>query len=89
MENNLKEVLRSINDMEEKIKTRKETVIACVNDAEGWNGAETASTFATRLHGEIQYLNGMYAVLNMLGYYIEWDKKKKHVTGIRPRTDED
>ena len=89
METNLKEVLGAIHDMEEKIKTRKEIAIACVNDAERWNGAETASTFATRLHGEIQYLNGMYAVLNMLDYYIEYDKKTHHVTGIRPRTDED
>ena len=89
MNTELKEVLRSINNMEETIKIHKDNVIDCVKNAEGWNGAETASTFATRLHGEIQYLNGMYAVLNMLGYYIEWDSKTKTVTGIRLRTDDD
>lgn len=89
MTTELKEVLRSLQEQETKIATRKETVIACVKDADDWNGADTASTFATRLHGDIEYLNGMYAVLNMLGYYIEYDKKTKHVTGLRLRTDDD
>ena len=88
MENKLNEVLLSIKDMEEKIKTHKDVVIDCVKNAHGWNGAESASTFATRLHGEIQYLNGMCAVLKRLGYKIEHDKNN-NITGIRKPTEEE
>ena len=88
MENKLNEVLLSIKDMEEKIKTHKDVAIDCVKNANAWNGAESASTFATRLNGEIQYLNGMCAVLRMLGYEIEYDTQR-HITGIWKPTEEE
>ena len=72
--NEIDNIMRVISDLDERIESYKMDVKTAIDGAENWNGAETASAYATRLNGFISERRGMYAVLNLLHCELEFDK---------------
>ena len=76
------DIMRKIKLLEEHIDRYRMETIASVTNPKQWNGAENATTYACRLNGYIGELNGIFSVLTILGYGINYDKETDKVISI-------